>query len=111
MYISTAVQDFYSLLVHNYGTLHLTRRSGLPTCRRLVWVRMPTHWGAEERRDEVVELLQQLPYLRLWAQRTRWTVGPGTVEIAYCVGELQREVLVATQPVPGIAFGSRKRDT
>ena len=49
----------------------------------------------------MVELLRYLPYVRPWVQRTRWMVGPGTVEIAYCDGELYIEVLDAIQPEPG----------
>ena len=51
--------------------------------------------------EEVIELLRHLPYLRPPAPGKRWMVGPDTIEIAYCDGELYDKVLDSIQPVPG----------
>ena len=47
------------------------------------------------------DLLPSRSPTRCWAPRTKWMVGSGTVEIAYCDDEVCREVLDAIQPVPG----------
>lgn len=56
---------------------------------------------ARGKTEEVIELLRYLPYLRTPAPGKRWMIGPDTVEIAYCDGELYEKVTESIQPVPG----------
>ncbi len=95
--VIAAVQDFYSLLIK------------LPYISPDALVFPPARgWSgvnAEELRrrgktEEVVELLQHLPYLRAPAPFKRWMLGPDTIEIAYCDGELYHQVMEAIQPLP-----------
>ncbi|KAM0798074.1 hypothetical protein BDR22DRAFT_964853 [Usnea florida] len=50
--------------------------------------------------EEVIELLRRLPYLRGPAPGRKWMIGPDTIEIAYCDGELYDDFLESIQPVP-----------
>lgn len=54
--------------------------------------------------DEVISLLRYLPYLRSSNSGTgnkRWMLGPDTLSIAYCDGEMYSEELDKIQPTPG----------
>ena len=51
--------------------------------------------------EEVVKLLRHLPYLRSPAPGKRWMIGPDTIVIAYCNGEVYEKTLDSIQPVPG----------
>lgn len=51
--------------------------------------------------EEVIEFLQHLPYLRAPGPNQRWLIGPGTIEIAYCDGEVYEEWIDDVQPIPG----------
>ena len=97
--IVAAVQDFYELLIK------------LPYIDATALILAPTEgWpgvNAEALRsrgktEEVIELLRHLPYLRHPAPpRRRWMIGPDTIAIAYCDGELYDGILDSIQPVPG----------
>ncbi len=56
---------------------------------------------AREKTEEVIPLLRHLPYPRAPAPGKRWMIGPDTVEIAYCNGELYKKVTESIQLVPG----------
>ncbi|KAL8821127.1 MAG: hypothetical protein Q9223_000782 [Gallowayella weberi] len=57
---------------------------------------------ARGKTDEVIELLRHLPYLRHPVEvGKRWMIGPDTVEIAYCDGQLYWAPMDTIQPVPG----------
>lgn len=51
--------------------------------------------------EEVIELLRHLLYLRAPGNGKKWMVGPDTVEIAYCDGELYKHLRDSIQPIPG----------
>lgn len=96
--IIAAVQDFYELLIK------------LPYIEPDSLVFPPAEgWAGVDaeallrrgKTEEVIELLRHLPYLRPPAPGKRWMVGPDTIEIAYCDGELYDKVLDSIQPVPG----------
>lgn len=93
-----AIKDFYELLIK------------LPYISPNALVLPPKEgWSgvnAEELRrrgktEEVIELLRHLPYLRAPAPRKRWMIGPDTIEIAYCDGEVYDKLTESMQPVPG----------
>lgn len=54
-----------------------------------------------EKTEEVIELFRHLPYLRAPGPDQKWMIGPDTIEIAYCDGELCDELIESGQPVPG----------
>ena len=96
--VFVAVHDFYKLLIQlpyiDPNALVLPPQEG--------WVGVDVE-GLRRRgkTEEVIELLRHLPYLRSPAPRRRWAIGPDTLEIAYCDGELYKEVIDSIQPVPG----------
>lgn len=96
--IIAAIQDFYELLIK------------LPYVPPTALVLPPTEgWSgvnAEQLRrrgktEDVIELLRHLPYLRAPGPRQKWMIGPTSIEIAYCDGELYKEYIDDIQPVPG----------
>ena len=96
--IIAAIQEFYELLIK------------LPYIAPNALVLPPKEgWSgvnAEELRrrgktEEVIELLRHLPYLRAPMPGKRWMVGPDTIEITYCDGEVYDELTDSMQPVPG----------
>ena len=96
--VIAAIQDFYELLIR------------LPYVEPDALILPPKEgWSGVniqelERRgktEEVVELLRHLPYLRSAAPGQRWMIGPDTIAIAYCNGEVYEKILDSIQPVPG----------
>ncbi|KAF6235802.1 hypothetical protein HO173_005997 [Letharia columbiana] len=96
--VIAAIQDFYELLIK------------LPYIEPNALVLPPSEgWSgvnAQKLRDrgkteEVIELLRYLPYLRAPAPGKRWMIGPDTIMIAYCDGEVYDEINDSLQPVPG----------
>lgn len=96
--VIAAIQDFYELLIK------------LPFISSKALVLPPKEgWSgvnAQELRrrgktEEVIGFLQHLPYLRAPQSSRQWMIGPDTVEIAYCDGELYKEWSEENQPVPG----------
>ena len=95
--VIAAIQDFYELLIK------------LPyVSPNTLLLPPPEGWSgvnAQELRrrgktEEVIDFLRDLPYLRGPEPRRQWMIGPDTVEIAYCDGELYKEWLEELQPVP-----------
>lgn len=96
--IITAIKEFYSILI----TLPYIPPSALVFPPEEGWDGVnSSELKARGKTDEVVELLRHLPYLKSTEARKRWMIGPDTVEIAYCDGELYDSVLDGIQPVPG----------
>lgn len=96
--VIAAIQDFYELLIK------------LPYIEPNALVLPPTEgWSgvnAQQLRDrgkteEVIDLLRHLPYLRAPAPGKRWMIGPDTIVITYCDGEVYDEINDSLQPVPG----------
>lgn len=96
--VIAAVQDFYELLIK------------LPYIEPNALVFPPAEgWAGVDaealrgrgKTEEAIELLRHLPYLSAPAAGRRWMIGPDTIEIAYCDGELYEEVMESIQPVPG----------
>lgn len=96
--VIAAIQDLYELLV----ALPYVEPSALVLPPKDGWSGV----NAEEldrrgKTKEVVELLRHLPYLRRPTVGKRWMIGPDTVVIAYCDGELYDKLVESIQPVPG----------
>lgn len=96
--IIAAIQDFYELLIK------------LPYIEPNALVLPPMEgWSgvdAQKLRDRgkteaVIEFLRHLPYLRAPAPGRRWMIGPDTIMIAYCDGEVYDEINDSLQPIPG----------
>ncbi len=96
--VISAVADFYELLIK------------LPYISPESLVHAPSEgWSGVNgeilrrrgKTEEVIELLTHLPYLRAPAPGKKWMVGPDTIAIAYCDGEVYDDVLESIQPVPG----------
>ena len=96
--IITAVQDFYSLLIK----LPYIFPDALVSPPAEGWSSVNTmELRSRGKTEEVIELLRHLPYLRAPASRRRWMIGPNTIEIAYCDGEIYAKFMDDVQPVPG----------
>ncbi|KAL8831395.1 MAG: hypothetical protein Q9170_005309 [Blastenia crenularia] len=96
--IITAITEFYSLLVAlpyiSPDALVFPPMEGWPGVK-------VDDLRARGKTNEVIELLRHLPYLRPMGAGKRWMIGPDTVEIAYCEGELYEDFMDSVQPVPG----------
>ena len=96
--IIAAMQDFYGLL----NKLPYIEPNALIFPPAEGWSGVNTEeLRGRGKTEEVIELLRHLPYLRDPAPRKRWMIGPDTIVIAYCDGELYNEVTESIQPVPG----------
>ena len=96
--VVAAVQDFYELLIQlpyiDTNALSFAPMGGWSGVNAEVL-------RSRGKTEEVIELLRHLPYLRHPAPGRRWMIGPDTIEIAYCDGELYDGILESIQPVPG----------
>ena len=95
--VIAAIHDFYSLLTKlpyvEPDALVLPPADGWSSVNA-------TELRKRGKTEEVIELLRRLPYLRAPAPGRRWMIGPDTIEIAYCDGELYDDFLESIQPVP-----------
>lgn len=95
--VIAAIHDFYSLLTK----LPYVEPDALVLPPADGWSGVnATELRKRGKTEEVIELLRRLPYLRAPAPGRKWMIGPDTIEIAYCDGELYDEVMDTIQPVP-----------
>lgn len=93
-----ALRDFYELLIK----LPYISPDALVVPPKGGWSGVNAPELRDRRKtEEVIELLRHLPYLRAPSPGKRWMIGPDTIEIAYCDGELYDEITESIQPVPG----------